>query len=154
MAKATGPASQRRRVHRVFGLALLVAGVLFFFHATLLLDFAALLIRSHTWLIDRLGPHWAGNAIILSCFAWLFAIHIAEAAAWGLYLWRQKLVQSFSEGSYFAGVTMTALGYGDVILPPPWRLLSPLIAITGLLKFGCSTAFLFVVIQEVWVHHL
>jgi hypothetical protein len=42
----------------------------------------------------------------------------------------------------------------DVVLPPPWRVIGSLIAITALLKFGCSTAFLFVVIQDVWMRHL
>lgn len=138
----------------VLALALLVASALFLVHASLLLDLAAVLLRNHGGLIDLIGPHWAGKTMVLGCFIWLFAIHVAEVAAWGLYLWRQGLTSTFSEGCYFAGVTMTALGYGDVVLAPPWRLLSPLIAITGLLKFGCSTAFLFVVIQEVWIHHL
>jgi hypothetical protein len=104
--------------------------------------------------IDRIGPSWAGKAIILSCFAMLFAVHVAESAVWGLYLWRQGLAPNYPEGFYFAAATVTALGYGDVVLSPPWRILGPLIAIAGLLKFGCSTAFLFVVIQAVWVRHL
>jgi hypothetical protein len=49
---------------------------------------------------------------------------------------------------------MTTLGYGDVVLPPPWRNLGPLMAVSGLLMFGCSTAFLFVVIQEVWLQRI
>lgn len=154
MSKPSESRADRGRIRRVFVLALLVASALFVFHAGLLLDFAALLLRNNVSLIDLIGPHWAGKTMILGCFIWLFTIHVVETAAWGLYLWRQGLTSSFSEGCYFAGVTMTAVGYGDVVLSPPWRLLSPLIAITGLLKFGCSTAFLFVVIQEVWVHHL
>jgi hypothetical protein len=46
---------------------------------------------------------------------------------------------------------ITALGYGYVVLPPPWRILGPLVAISGTLMFGCSTAFLFLVLQKVWV---
>jgi hypothetical protein len=34
----------------------------------------------------------------------------------------------------------------------PWRHLGTLIAITGVLMFGCSTAFLFVILQAVWQH--
>jgi hypothetical protein len=49
---------------------------------------------------------------------------------------------------------VTTLGYGDVTLPPPWRQLGPLLAISGVLKFGCSSAFLFVVMQAVWAQHL
>ena len=52
----------------------------------------------------------------------------------------------------FTAASITALGYGDILLKYPWRHLGTLIAITGVLMFGCSTAFLFVVLQAVWQH--
>jgi hypothetical protein len=45
------------------------------------------------------------------------------------------------------------VGYGDLVLPAPWRLLGPLASINGTLMFGCSTAFLFLVLQNIWTHH-
>ncbi|EGV18680.1 Ion transport 2 domain protein [Thiocapsa marina 5811] len=144
----------RRRVRRVFGFAVLVACVLFFFHANLLFESAALILRNVDPLIEHLGAGRAGKVIIFGCFAMLFAAHLAEAAVWGLYVWRQGLTRTYADGIYFTAVTVTALGYGDVVLLPPWRMLGPLIAIAGLLKFGCSTAFLFVVIQAIWTRHL
>jgi hypothetical protein len=39
------------------------------------------------------------------------------------------------------------------VLPSPWRQLGPLVAISGVLMFGCSSAFLFVVMQGVWEQH-
>jgi hypothetical protein len=50
-------------------------------------------------------------------------------------------------------VSITTLGYGDILLKYPWRHLGTLIAITGVLMFGCSTAFLFVVMHAVWQHY-
>jgi hypothetical protein len=46
------------------------------------------------------------------------------------------------------------LGYGDVVLQPPWRILGPSVAISGTLMFGCSTAFLFLILQKVSVQPL
>jgi hypothetical protein len=57
-------------------------------------------------------------------------------------------------GIYFSATSATTLGYGDVVLSRPWRQLGPLIAIHGVLLFGCSTAFLFVILQHVWEQHL
>ena len=57
-------------------------------------------------------------------------------------------------GWYFAGVSHTALGYGDVVLQKPWRSLGPLCAMNRLLTFGCSTAALFLVLEMVWHHRL
>lgn len=43
---------------------------------------------------------------------------------------------------YFAAVAFTTLGFGDVLLPMDWRLLSGLCAANGLIVFGLVTAFL------------
>jgi hypothetical protein len=154
MMTPSGSEPELQDVRRIFGFALLLGGLLFFLHTTILFDFAAGILESNVWLIDHLGPHRAGKVIIFACFSLLFAVHVAEAAIWGLYLWWQGLTRTFMDGVYFAVGTVTTLGTGDVALAPPWRMLGPLIAITALLKFGCSTAFLFVVIQGVWTRHL
>ena len=147
-------ASNPRHVRRVYTLALLLVFGLFTFHVVLLFDVAALLLPAQAWLADRLGAHGSGKAIILGCFFVLFLAHVAEAATWGLFLRWQGLVPTLSDGLYFAGATITTLGYGDILLPRPWRQIGALLAIAGVLKFGCSTAFLFVVMQAVWARHL
>jgi hypothetical protein len=67
---------------------------------------------------------------------------------------RLGLVASFGDGIYLSAATISTLGYGDIVLQPPWRQLGPLVAIAGVLKFGCSTAFLFLVMQTVWQQHV
>jgi hypothetical protein len=47
-------------------------------------------------------------------------------------------------------VGLTALGYGDLVLRAPWQRLGPVMATNGILMYGCSTAFLFLIIQRVW----
>jgi hypothetical protein len=61
-----------------------------------------------------------------------------------------RLLPSITEGIYFTAASITTLGYCDILLKYPWRHLGTLIAITGVLMFGCSTAFLFVNLQAVW----
>lgn len=141
-----------RQVHVVFALAWMLIASLFIFHASLLFEVAWQLQRFGAWLIANLGPRSAGKAIIFGCFVMLFFAHLAESMVWALLIWRAGLTPSFSAGLYFSATSMTALGYGDMVLQPPWRILGPLMAISGLLMFGCSTAFLFVIIQAVWVH--
>jgi hypothetical protein len=43
---------------------------------------------------------------------------------------------------YFSLVTYTTLGYGDFVLGPDIRIFASFAAVTGLLTFGLSTAFL------------
>ena len=48
------------------------------------------------------------------------------------------LVRDWRAAGFFAGNTYTTIGYGTFILPFAWRMLAPIIAISGLLTFGWS----------------
>ncbi|MCG6859872.1 MAG: potassium channel family protein [Chromatiaceae bacterium] len=150
MIERAKTAPRSGQVRRVYLLALLLVLSLFFFHTFLLFEVAELFMHSQTLIGEHIGQHRVGRTIILGCFFVLLIAHVSEAAAYGLFLRWNRLVPTFSEALYFAAATITALGYGDVVLPPPWRQLGPLVAIAGLLTFGCSTAFLFVVMHSVW----
>jgi hypothetical protein len=132
---------------------LLLALALFAFHVFVIFDASGEMVRHKAWLLAHLGPENFGKIVLLGCFLSLMLAHLAEAAAWGLFLRRTRLIPSLTEGIYFTAATITTLGYGDILLKYPWRHLGTLIAITGVLMFGCSTAFLFVILQDVWVHH-
>jgi hypothetical protein len=56
----------------------------------------------------------------LQPFQVFFVAHIAEASMWATFFWKSGHLASFSDGWHFAGVSHTALGYGDVVLPKPW----------------------------------
>jgi hypothetical protein len=47
-----------------------------------------------------------------------------------------------------SGVTYTTLGYGDHLLPKPWRMLAPLEALTGILMCGLSIGLFFAVVSR------
>ncbi|WP_231758538.1 ion channel [Microbulbifer elongatus] len=137
---------------RTFFLAMLLAAAVFLFHAMVLLEATRLLNDVHSWLAARHGPQNAGRILIPMCFIILFITHVLESLAWAIFIWRRKLIDTLGESLYYTTTSITALGYGDVVQPPPWRMLGPLVAINGVLMFGCSTAFLFLVLQKVWMH--
>ena len=140
------PASLRR----VYTTGAVVAAVLFAFHTWVIFEMAFLLTVVTEPAVRMAGPHVAGPLLILACFFLLFVIHLLEAAAWAMLFWKIRQFPTFGEGLYFAGTSLTALGYGDIVLRPPWRGLGPMMATNGILMFGCSTAFLFFVIQRIW----
>lgn len=154
MTKRLDETPSRRDIVKVYARVFLLIAALFVFHVLLLFDVAGTWVSAQVWLKDWVGPHGVGKTIILGSFLVLFVAHATEAAIWGLFLRWQGLVPSLSDGLHFAGVTMTTLGYGDIVLPRPWRQVGGLLAIGGVLKFGCSTAFLFLVMQTVWTRHL
>ena len=81
----------------------------------------------------------------------LLLLHILEVAVWALaYLLLVDNLNTLEEATYFSTVTFASLGYGDIVIEGPWRLLSAIEAMAGLLIFGWSTALLFAVVQRIW----
>jgi len=58
-------------------------------------------------------------------------------------------LDTFEESIYFSIVTYTTLGYGDIVIAGPWRILSGIQAMNGILMFGWSTALLFDMISRI-----
>ena len=99
--------------------------------------------RSGFWTVIRL-------VIVLTC--WLILIHSVEISVWAMfYFWRGCLPDAES-AFYFSGVTYTTIGYGDLVLPKPWRILAPLEALTGILMCGLSTGLFFALVNR-WINN-
>jgi len=80
----------------------------------------------------------------------LILIHLLEILVWGwFYFWKDCLPDAES-AFYFAGVTYTTVGYGDLVLPKQWRMLGPVEGLTGILMCGLSTGFFFAVVSRVF----
>jgi hypothetical protein len=150
MKRETVSPDRLRVLLRVYALALLLATFISALHAGILFGLADFLTLFREWAKSARGGRPADILAVVVTISCLFAAHIAEAAMWAAFFWKSGLLASFGDGWYFAGVSHTTLGYGDVVLPKPWRNLGPISAINGLLTFGCSTAFLFLVLQSIW----
>ncbi|MCR9255421.1 MAG: potassium channel family protein [Alphaproteobacteria bacterium] len=59
---------------------------------------------------------------------------------------------SVEEALYFAMVTFTTLGFGDILMPDEWRLLAGFAASNGMVFFGLITATLFEVFRRLINH--
>ena len=73
---------------------------------------------------------------------WLLAAISLTVWIWAGLLIYLQLFDALETSVYFSIVALTTLGFGDIILPESWRLLSGLIAANGLVLFGLNTAFL------------
>jgi len=110
----------------------------------------ALLLRR----LIRLQPFatgvWRITLLLLRMIWWLVLLHLAEISIWALfYVWRGCLTDA-GTAFYFSGVTYTTIGYGDVVLPNPWRLLGPVEGLMGVLMCGLSTGYFFVVASRIY----
>lgn len=79
---------------------------------------------------------------LIGATLWLLAALTSGVWVWAVVFIAIGVFETLEPALYFSVVTFTTLGYGDVTLPPEWRLLSGLCATNGLILFGLSTAFL------------
>lgn len=82
---------------------------------------------------------------------WLLVlIHAAAITIWALfYLWA-GFMPDVESAFYFSGATYTTIGYGDVVLPKPWRILGPIEGLTGILMCGLSASFFFALANRIY----
>ena len=92
---------------------------------------------------------WPITWIVIRTAWWLIGIHMIEIAFWGLFYWWQRCLSDAESSFYFAGVTYTTVGYGDLVLPKQWRLLGPIQALSGILMCGLSTGFFFAMVSRI-----
>lgn len=80
----------------------------------------------------------------------LILMHGVEITVWALfYLWSGCLPDAES-AFYFSGVTYTTIGYGDLVLPRPWRILGPIEGLTGILLSGLSAGLFFALSTRIY----
>ena len=110
----------------------------------LVIGAAAVTIERSTAQLSRLPLIPRMIAVITPLSLWLlFAGCGAAIWLWALLLTALNEFTVIGDAVYFASVTATTLGYGDIVLSSKWRLLSGFVAANGLLIFSLSTAFLF-----------
>ncbi len=79
---------------------------------------------------------------------WMVMAHSIETWLWAFMFLALGIFDAIEPAIYFALVSFTTLGFGDIILEPQWRLLSGIAAANGLILFGVSTAFLIEVMRR------
>ena len=93
---------------------------------------------------------WLWSWLFILLAGWIILLHLIEIGAWAfLYLW-QGAMPDLQSALYFSAVTYTTTGYGDLVLPPEWRMVGGVEALTGILMCGWSTGFFFAVVSRLF----
>lgn len=113
-------------------LTIVIAGVTFY-----LLEM--IFARAQPWLHRE--PHGPKQMLVL-CLSLVWTLGLVTAASWlwALVFWWVGAFPTLEAALYFSLVSYTTLGFGDVLLPQPWRLLAGMIAANGLINIGLFTA--------------
>ncbi len=100
-----------------------------------------------TWALGRTRRHtefpgfWAGTWRFILVAGWIVLLHLFEVSVWAAFYFLKGAMPAMQTALYFSAVTYTTTGYGDLVLPPEWRLVGGVEALTGILMCGWSTAF-------------
>jgi hypothetical protein len=119
----------------------------------------ALCVAFHAWAmlvavrvlqprLSRTGESAALVSTMVAVVCTLALAHLAEVGLWGAGIALVGAVGPEEGSLYFAFVSYTTLGYGDVIATREWRLLGPAAALNGVLLSGWSTAVIFHVLVD------
>lgn len=95
--------------------------------------------RTWEWSGARMTA-WHSNAIVGVAIASLAALHLAVTFLWALPIWWGGLIASLRDTYFFVLENYTTLGDDTVSLPTTWRLIGPVIAISGLFNFGWTAS--------------
>lgn len=112
---------------------------------------AAISHLAHIWRKKKQHPGRLASEIqIVQVVSVLLLLHLAEAGVWAVMYRFFGLLPDMETAIYFSITSYTTVGYGDVVLPAPWRLLGPFEAAVGILMFGWSTGVMVTVISRIY----
>ncbi len=108
-------------------------------------------VRAQPWLARP--PHRPKLIVVLCAVAlWIILQMTVAVWLWAVTMRGLGLFETMEASVYFALVAFTTLGFGDVLLPLEWRLLSGMASINGLLNIGLVTALLVEALRQVRLH--
>lgn len=81
-------------------------------------------------------------AILMIAIVLILLAHTVQVWIWASAFVMLGALGEWNTALYFALATYTTLGYGDIILSAEFRIFAAFAAVTGMLAFGVSTAFL------------
>jgi len=91
--------------------------------------------------IGTVAALWRADLLFAAMVMALLALHLAEVVVWSAALILGGIVTDWSRAAYFAANCYTALGE-PFSLPHEWRIVPPIIAISGIFTFAWTASVL------------
>ncbi|MBS3805203.1 MAG: two pore domain potassium channel family protein [Oleiphilaceae bacterium] len=128
-------------------LAFALVAVTVLIHTT----FLALSLR---WISGRSSDNvrdfafWPLTWLFVRLVWFLLISHTLQIAIWAYFYFWGGALPDLESATYFSGVTYTTIGYGDVLVASPWRIIATIEGLTGIVMCSLSAAFFFSVMTR------
>ena len=123
---------------------------------------AVLMISVHGWCLGSVSRRfavslenlprdaagWRVSLLVSVTIASLALVHLMETLIWVVPIWWSGLIPTFRDSYLYVLEAYTTLGKGQVSLPADWRLVGPMISISGLFTFSWTGSVLVYVMSE------
>ncbi|MEK1891111.1 MAG: ion channel [Phyllobacterium sp.] len=104
---------------------------------------------SKAWVkVSSSTSHWRINLLLAATIASLSALHFTETLIWAVPIYMRGFIPSMRDSYYYVLESYTTLGQGNISMPDRWRLIGPVIAISGLFTFGWTGSVLVSIMTE------
>ena len=90
----------------------------------------------------QISRFWHGFRISTIVLLFLILNSLFQISVWAVAFVLVGQFSDYQEAFYHSAVNFGTLGYGDIVMESPWRLLGAMEAISGILMLGLSTAML------------
>jgi len=85
--------------------------------------------------------------------SFLFLGHLLQIAVWAILFRLGGQFADWGTAFYHSTVNYASLGYGDIVMDEPWRLVGAIEASVGVMMFGVSTATIFAAMSKMFRQH-
>ena len=104
---------------------------------------------SAAWVrVNAHTPRWRVSVLLSVVIGALTATHLFETYLWALPIAGLGMMNSMRDSYFFVLESYTTLGGGNVILPEQWRLVGPMIGMSGIFTFGWTGSVLVTIMNE------
>ncbi|SFR52052.1 potassium channel family protein [Litoreibacter janthinus] len=117
--------------------------------AAMLFEIAGRALRRVDAALERKSRALQTLAVLVIALFWILLVLTLSIWGWAGVFMYIGLFDRLETALYFAIVSFTTVGYGDVVIDENWRLLAGMTATNGLLVFGLFTAFLVEILDVV-----
>ena len=94
------------------------------------------------------SPRWRPAMLAAVAIALIVVLHFAETHIWAGSLLGLEMIATYRDAYFYVLEAYTTLGEGPDYLPDGYRLISPVIALTGLFTFGWSGSVLVYIVGQ------